>query len=93
MEPHASLYAPLAHGPKKGWSVLAVVLAWVMTHARDVCPVLLASFPHMACPPVPHANCSLFLLLRRLSSEETVSTRLTHNLSCDWTDEFPRRLL
>ena len=37
--------------------------------------------------------CRLFLLLRRLSSEETVSTRLTHNLSCNWTDEFPRRLL
>jgi hypothetical protein len=37
--------------------------------------------------------CTLFLLLRRLSSEETVSTRLTHNLGCNWTDEVPRRLL
>jgi hypothetical protein len=34
-----------------------------------------------------------FLLLRRLSSEETMSTRLTHDLGCNWTDEFPRRLL
>jgi hypothetical protein len=27
--------------------------------------------------------CTLFLLLRRLSSEETVLTRLTHNLGCN----------
>ncbi len=37
--------------------------------------------------------CTLFLLLRRLSAEETMSTRLTHDLCCIWTDEFPRRLL
>ena len=36
--------------------------------------------------------CTLFLLLRRLSSEEAVSTRLKHNLGCNKTDEFPRRL-
>ncbi len=29
--------------------------------------------------------CTLFLLLRRLSSEETMSTRLTHDLWCNWT--------
>jgi hypothetical protein len=36
--------------------------------------------------------CTLLLLLRRLSSEETMSTRLTDDLACDWIDEFPRRL-
>jgi ABC-type xylose transport system permease subunit len=41
----------------------------------------------------PWRACTLFLLLRRLSSEETMSTRLTHDLGCNWTDEFPRRLL
>jgi hypothetical protein len=34
--------------------------------------------------------CTLFLLLHsphdRLSAEETLSTRLTHNLCCNWTD-------
>jgi hypothetical protein len=41
----------------------------------------------------PWRACTLFLLLRRLSAEETMSTRLTHDLGCNWTDEFPRRLL
>jgi hypothetical protein len=31
----------------------------------------------------PWRACTLFLLLRRLSSEETMSTRLTHNLGCN----------
>ncbi len=31
----------------------------------------------------PWRACTLFLLLRRLSPEETVSTRLTHNLGCN----------
>ncbi len=43
--------------------------------------------------PWPGRACTLFLLLRRLSSEETMSTRLTHDLGCNWTDEFPRCLL
>jgi hypothetical protein len=37
--------------------------------------------------------CTLFLLQRRLSAEETMSTRLTHDLWCNWTDELTRRLL
>ncbi len=41
----------------------------------------------------PWRACTLFLLLPRLSSEETMSTRLTHDLGCNWTDEFPHRLL
>jgi hypothetical protein len=38
--------------------------------------------------------CTLFLLLRRLSYEETMSTRLTHDLWCNWTGliGFPRSL-
>jgi hypothetical protein len=31
----------------------------------------------------PWRACTLFLLLRRLSSEETMSTRLAHNLGCN----------
>ncbi len=34
----------------------------------------------------PWRACTLFLLLRRLSPEGTVSTRLTHDLGCNWTD-------
>jgi hypothetical protein len=38
--------------------------------------------------------CTLFLLLLRgLSAEETMPIRLTHDLCCNWTDEFPRCLL
>ncbi len=32
----------------------------------------------------PCRGCTLFLLLRRLSSGETMSTRLTHNLGCNY---------
>ncbi len=43
----------------------------------------------------PWRACTLFLLLRRLSSEEAMSTRLTHDLGCNWTGliGFPRSLL
>jgi hypothetical protein len=34
----------------------------------------------------PWRACTLFLLLRRLSPEGTMSTRLTHDLGCNWTD-------
>ncbi len=32
--------------------------------------------------------CTLFLLLRRLSAEETMSTRLTLDLWCNWLTSF-----
>ncbi len=37
--------------------------------------------------------CTLLLLLRRLSAEEAMSTRLEHDLWCSRSDEFRRRLL